>query len=205
MNNSDTAPVCRSCGHPLNVSFCDLGATPLANAMVRPDHLADGEVHYPLHAWVCDSCFLVQLEQFNAPDEIFSDYVYFSSYSPSWLEHAERYCRAMIERFSLGAGSLAVELASNDGYLLKNFVAAEVPCLGVEPAANVAKVAREAGIDTHIAFFGQATATDLADQGKSADLITANNVLAHVPDLNDFVAGMKLLLKPEGAIWVMGS
>lgn len=193
---------CRACGQPLTTSFCDLGTTPLSNAMVHPDRAGEPEPYFPLHAWVCDRCLLVQIEQFNAPTEIFSDYTYFSSYSKSWLDHAKRYSEEMIKSLGLGVGSYVVELASNDGYLLKNFVAARIPCLGVEPAANVAEVACAAGVPTLVEFFDECLARSLAGEGKSADLIVANNVLAHVPRLNDFVAGLKILLKPEGVLTV---
>ena len=196
------APLCRGCGQPLVTTFCDLGTTPLSNAMVRPERAGDPESYFPLHAWVCDNCLLVQLEQFNAPAEIFSDYTYFSSYSQSWLDHAKRYCAMVMDRFGLGASSFVVELASNDGYLLKNFSNADISCLGIEPAANVAAVARAAGVPTLVEFFGAALAGRLLNEGKAADLIVANNVLAHVPELNDFVAGLKILLKPEGVITV---
>jgi len=195
-----TGPQCRACGTALSVSFCDLGCTPLANAMVKPEDLAGGETYYPLHAWVCDSCFLVQLEEFRPPDAIFSDYLYFSSYSPSWLDHAKEYAEAMIARWGLGADSRVVEIASNDGYLLKNFVAAGIPCLGVDPARNVAAVAEAAGVPTRVAFFGAETARQLREEGVAADLMAANNVLAHVPRLADFVEGFAILLKPEGVI-----
>ena len=142
---------CRSCGAALSVSFCDLGCTPLANAMVKPQDLARGETFYPLHAWVCDACFLVQLEEFRPPDEIFSDYLYFSSFSPSWLAHARDYAEAMIARWGLGPDSRVVEIASNDGYLLKNFVAAGVPCLGIDPArADVCQHAEPVLQDRHV-------------------------------------------------------
>lgn len=194
--------VCHGCGQRLRTTFCDLGTTPLSNAMVRPERAGEPEPYFPLHAWVCDKCLLVQLEQFNAPAEIFSDYSYFSSYSQSWLDHAKRYCEMVIERFGINASSFVVELASNDGYLLKNFVNAGIPCLGIEPAANVAEVARAAGVTTLVEFFGATLARKLINAGKAADLIVANNVLAHVPQLNDFVAGMKHLLKQEGVITV---
>lgn len=168
--------------------------------MIKPERLADGETHYPLHAWVCESCFLVQLEEFRPPSDIFSDYLYFSSYSKSWLKHAEAYSQKMVERWKLGSDSFVVEIASNDGYLLKNFVAAGIPCLGIEPAANVAAVASAAGVPTRSEFFGEATARKLYDQGIRADLMAANNVLAHVPDLADFVTGFKVLLAPQGVV-----
>jgi hypothetical protein len=161
--------------------------------------MRSGEMFFPLHAYVCENCFLVQLEEFETPEHIFSDYAYFSSYSASWLRHAEAYAAAMTDRFGLSASSKVVEIASNDGYLLKNFVARRIPVLGVEPAANVAKVAIGNGVATEVAFFGEATAKRLLAEGHAADLMAANNVLAHVPDILDFVAGFRVLLKPEGA------
>jgi 2-polyprenyl-3-methyl-5-hydroxy-6-metoxy-1,4-benzoquinol methylase len=158
------------------------------------------EPFYPLHAWVCDKCLLVQLEQFESPEHIFSDYAYFSSYSDSWLEHASAYAVSMIGRFGYDSNSHVVEIASNDGYLLQYFVKCGIPVLGIEPAANVAVEAERKGVPTLVKFFGTATAKELAASGKSADLLIGNNVLAHVPDLNDFVRGMKTLLKPQGVI-----
>jgi len=158
------------------------------------------EPFYPLHAQVCGNCFLVQLQAYVTPEDIFSDYAYFSSYSDSWLAHAKKYTDQMVERFGLGANSLVVELASNDGYLLQYFVEKRVPVLGIEPAANVAEVAKKKGVPTLVKFFGRETARELAAAGKQADLLLGNNVLAQVPDLNDFVAGMKILLKPLGII-----
>jgi SAM-dependent methyltransferase len=175
--------------------------SPLANSYLPPERANAMEPFYPLRVLVCASCFLVQLEEFETPDAIFSDYAYFSSYSTSWLDHARRYTEAMIERFALSAESQVVELASNDGYLLQYFAERGVPVLGVEPAANVAEVAVAKGVPTEVAFFGVETATRLAERAQ-ADLIAANNVLAHVPDLNDFVGGMKVLLAPGGVITV---
>lgn len=191
---------CRFCAKPLTLSFADLGMSPPSNAYLKPAQLGRVEKFYPLHAWVCESCLLVQLEEFETPEQIFSDYAYFSSYSESWLAHARDYTAMMIKRFGLGAKSRVVEIASNDGYLLQYFVAAGVQVLGVEPAANVAKVAEEKGVSTLIKFFGTETAKGLVAQGKQANLLLGNNVLAHVPDLNDFVAGMKVLLAPDGVI-----
>jgi SAM-dependent methyltransferase len=191
---------CRFCDAPLTESFCDLGSQPLSNAFLTAAQLAQPEPHYPLHARVCGACMLVQLPAYASPQEIFSDYAYFSSYSESWLEHARRFARMAIERFGLGAKHLVVEVASNDGYLLRNFVAAGVPVLGIEPAANVAAVAEKAGVPTEARFFGRALAQELAASGRQADLLVGNNVLAHVPDLNDFVAGLRLALKPGGTI-----
>lgn len=191
---------CRFCGNELRHIFVDLGVSPICNDMVKPERLNEMEPFYPLCTYVCDRCFLVQLQEYVAPDNIFSDYTYFSSYSTSWLEHARRYCEMVTQRFGLNGQSQVVEIASNDGYLLQNFVAANIPCLGIEPADNVAAVAREKGIPTLVKFFGVETATALVSEGTQADLIVGNNVLAHVPKLNDFVAGMKLLLKPTGVI-----
>lgn len=191
---------CRFCAKPLTLSFADLGMSPPSNAYLKPEQLGRMEKFYPLHAWVCESCLLVQLEEFETPEQIFSDYAYFSSYSDSWLAHAREYTAMMIKRFGLGAKSRVVEIASNDGYLLQYFVAAGVQVLGVEPAANVAKVAEEKGVPTLVKFFGTETAKGLVAQGKQANVLLGNNVLAHVPDLNDFVAGMKVLLAPSGVI-----
>jgi len=193
---------CRSCGTPLHRTFVDLGLSPLANAYLRPDQLRCMEPLYPLHVHVCDACLLVQLEEFESPSHIFSDYFYFSSFSQLWLDHAQSYAGRMCGELGLGAGSLVVEIASNDGYLLQYFKEQGVPVLGVEPAANVAKAAVEKGIPTDVAFFGQETARRLRARGVVPDLIAANNVLAHVPDLNDFVAGFKTLLAPAGTITV---
>lgn len=195
-----TPSACRFCAAPLTVTFADLGMSPPSNAYLDAEDLGRMERFYPLHAWVCGKCFLVQLEQFETPEEIFSDYAYFSSYSDSWLAHAARYSEAMRERFRIGRESFVVEVASNDGYLLKNFVARGVPVLGIEPAANVAAVAEKSGVPTLVKFFGEALAAELAFAGKQADLIAGNNVLAHAPDLNDFVRGLKVLLKPHGVI-----
>lgn len=195
-----TAGNCRFCGTPLKHSFCDLGMSPLSNAYLKPEQLQQMEPFYPLHAYVCDTCYLVQMQEFQSPEKIFSDYAYFSSYSESWLEHARDYTEYMIERFGFDSASRVIEIASNDGYLLQYFKEKGVPVIGVEPAENVAKVAQASGIPTLVKFFGVKTATELADEGKQADLLLGNNVLAHVPDLNDFVEGMKILLKPNGII-----
>jgi hypothetical protein len=160
------------------------------------------EPFYPLHAYVCSECFLVQLEAYVSAEDIFSDYAYFSSYSDTWVEHARVYAEKMIQRFGLGAGSQVVELASNDGYLLQHFVARGIPSLGIEPAANVADVAIRKGVPTLVKFFGERLAGELAVSGKRADLIAGNNVLAQVPDLNDFVKGIKILLKPHGLVTI---
>jgi 2-polyprenyl-3-methyl-5-hydroxy-6-metoxy-1,4-benzoquinol methylase len=191
---------CRSCGTTLEHTFVDLGMSPLANSYMKPEQLNRMEPFYPLHVYVCEKCLLVQLEQFSTPHEIFSDYSYFSSFSDSWLSHAKAYVDMITDRFRLDRNSRVVEIASNDGYLLQNFVERAIPVLGVEPAANVAEVAKKKGINTKVAFFGEKTALDLTAEGWNADLIIGNNVLAHVPDLNDFVKGLKVLLKPTGLI-----
>jgi SAM-dependent methyltransferase len=190
---------CRFCGAPVEAVFADLGMSPLANSYLPPERANGMEPFYPLRALVCGKCFLVQLEEFETPERIFSDYAYFSSYSSSWLEHSRRYAEQMIERLDLDGDSHVVEIASNDGYLLQFFQDRQIPVLGIEPAANVAKVALQKGIPTLVEFFGRETATSLAEES-AADLLLGNNVLAHVPDLNDFVAGMKILLKPGGVI-----
>lgn len=191
---------CRFCGTSLTYTFCDLGMSPLSNSYLKEEDLLKDEAIYPLHAYVCTECFLVQLEQFEAPAQIFSDYAYFSSYSDSWLKHAENYVQEMIQRFKFTSSNQVIEIASNDGYLLRYFKEKGVPVLGIEPAANVADVAQAAGIPTQIKFFSVQTAKELLKEKKQADLLIGNNVLAHVPDLNDFVAGMKLVLKPQGII-----
>ncbi|WP_043349870.1 class I SAM-dependent methyltransferase [Methylobacterium sp. B1] len=202
---TDTVPAptsracCRACGTPLTRTVADLGLSPLANSYVPPERAGQGEMVYPLHAYVCESCWLVQLEAFESPEHIFSDYAYFSGFSAGWLRHAEAYVASMTERFGLGPQSKVVEVASNDGYLLQYFVARGVPVLGVEPAANVAAVAREKGVASEVAFFGRDTAERLRAEGHGADLMAANNVLAHVPDILDFVAGFQVLLKRDGA------
>lgn len=195
-------PHCRFCGAPLQHTFVDLGMSPLCESYVSVDRLNQMEPFYPLHVYVCDRCFLVQLEEYVSPAEIFTEYAYFSSYSDSWLQHAKRYTEQMVERFRLTAQSKIVEVASNDGYLLQYFVAQGIPVLGIEPAANVAKAAIAKGVPTRIEFFGAASAAALAAEGSEADLLIGNNVLAQVPDLNDFAAGMKILLKPQGVITV---
>jgi SAM-dependent methyltransferase len=191
---------CRSCGGPLTHSFIDLGMSPLCESFLNASQLDSMEPYFPLHAYVCDRCFLVQLKEYVSPANIFSEYAYFSSYSTSWVAHARAYCAMIKQRLKLGPGSLAVELASNDGYLLQHFLPLNVPVLGIEPALNVAQVAINKGIPTRIEFFGERLAAELAAEGKMADLIIGNNVVAQVPDLNDFVAGMARLLKPQGVI-----
>lgn len=191
---------CRFCQTALEHSFADLGMSPPSNSYLKEEQLQDMERFYPLHAYVCSECFLVQLDEFESPEQIFSDYAYFSSFSESWLEHAKNYVEKIISRFGLDASNLAVEIASNDGYLLQFFVQEDVPVLGIEPAKNVAEVAKAKNIPTLTRFFGVQTALELVKQGKKADLLLGNNVLAHVPDINDFVSGMKLLLKERGVI-----
>ena len=186
---------CRFCSAPLTQTFADLGHSPLANSLLAESELESAEPVYPLHAYVCGACFLVQLGQVATPEEIFEDYVYFSSFSDTWVDHARRYAAQMVERFGIGPESQVVEIASNDGYLLQWFTERGVPVLGVEPARNVAAVAEGRGIPTVVRFFGTETAGEL---GVRADLLVANNVLAHVPDLNDFVAGLKVVLAPSG-------
>ena len=191
---------CRFCGAPLTRSFADLGMSPPSNRYLKPGQEERMEPFYPLHAFVCEVCLLVQLEQFESPSAIFGDYAYFSSYSDLWLAHAREYVERMMERFHLGAQSKVVEIASNDGYLLRNFKQLGVPILGIEPAANVAAEAERLGIPTRVDFFGVRLARQLLAEGHSADLLLGNNVLAHVPELNDFVAGLKILLKAKGVI-----
>jgi hypothetical protein len=192
---------CRFCGASLSLSFADLGMTPLCQKHVKPSQLNDAETFYPLHALVCTTCWLVQLGDYATPEEIFAqEYAYFSSYSDTWLRHARDYAEMMRPRLGLNRESLVVEIASNDGYLLKNFVAAGVPVLGVEPAGNCAEVAVTNGVRTVVEFFGTETARALSARYGQADLLLGNNVLAHVPDLNDFVEGMRVMLKPTGVI-----
>ena len=191
---------CRHCGAALQHTFCDLGMSPLSNAFLDAASLNQAERFYPLHAYVCAECLLVQLQEFESPERIFSDYAYFSSYSQTWLEHARNYTEAMVARFGLGAGSQVVEIASNDGYLLQYFKAKGIPVLGIEPAANVAQAAQAAGIPTLVEFFGTRLATELRARGAKADLLLGNNVLAHVPGLNDFVGGLKIALASGGLI-----
>jgi hypothetical protein len=185
---------------PLRRSFVDLGMSPLCESILSPAKLNEMEPYYPLHVFVCDHCFLVQLNQYVTPQHIFGQYAYFSSYSTTWVAHAKSYCEMIAGRLRLSHDSFVVEIASNDGYLLQHFASIDVPVLGIEPAANVAEVAIKKGIPTLVEFFGEALAAKLAAEGRSADLIIGNNVLAQVPELNDFVAGLVLLLKPDGMI-----
>lgn len=192
---------CRFCHAGLRRTFVDLGMSPLCETYPSAADLNRGETYYPLHVYVCEKCWLVQLEEYESAENIFSDYAYFSSYSDSWLKHAENYCEKMTARFGLGKNSSVVEVASNDGYLLQYFVRRGIPVLGIEPAANVAKVAiEERNVASLVEFFGRRLAEQLASEGRCADLVLGNNVLAQVPDLNDFVEGLKILLKPEGVL-----
>ena len=191
---------CRFCAAPLHTTFVDLGMSPLCESFVSQEQLSQMEPFYPLHAYVCGECFLVQLQEFVTPADIFTEYAYFSSYSTSWVEHARRYAELMTTRFGLGPTSKVMEIASNDGYLLQHFVARGIPVLGIEPAANVAKVAIEKGVPSTVRFFGRETALQIEAEHGKPDLLLGNNVLAHVPDINDFVGGMKLLLAPRGVI-----
>ncbi len=194
--------LCRFCAAPLEITVVDLGMSPLCESFLRSDQLNQMEPFFPLHVYVCGRCFLVQLQEYVSAEDIFKDYAYFSSYSDSWLAHAKAYTEKMVRLFSLNGESLVVELASNDGYLLQNFVARGIPAFGIEPAGNVATVAMSRGIPTLVSFFGRDLARELAEEGKQADLLLANNVLAQVPDLNGFVAGMKALLKSNGVITI---
>jgi SAM-dependent methyltransferase len=194
------AQCCRFCGINLRHTFVDLGMSPLANTYVTSAQLYQMELFYPLHVYVCECCFLVQLEEFASPEYIFSDYAYFASYSDSWLRHAQLYVEMAMARFGLTPHSQVVEIASNDGYLLQYFVAKDIPVLGIEPAANVAATAVQKGIPTRVEFFGADMARRLVGEGLQADLVVGNNILAHVPKLNDFVRGLKVLLKPHGVI-----
>lgn len=203
MSDVLTGGPCRFCGATLTRTFADLGMSPLCESFVPADQVNAMEPFYPLHTWVCDQCFLVQLQEYVSREEIFTEYAYFSSYSDAWLEHARTYVETMITERALDSDSLVVELASNDGYLLQYFVQADVPVLGIEPAANVATVAvDERNVPTLVEFFDEELAHRLVAEGTRADLIAGNNVLAQVPDLNTFVAGMKLLLAPGGLITI---
>jgi hypothetical protein len=191
---------CRLCGEPLRRVFVDLGMSPLCESYVAPAQLDEMEPFFPLRVFVCERCFLVQLEEYVGPEAIFSNYAYFSSYSDSWVEHARHYVDAVSRRFGLGQDSFVIEVASNDGYLLQHFVRRGVPVLGVEPARNVAKIARERGIPTLSAFLGERSARELVTSHRLADLVVANNGFAHVPDLHDFTAGLATLLAASGVI-----
>ena len=193
---------CRFCHADLHRTFVDLGMSPLCETFLDERDLNHMEPFYPLHVYVCEHCLLVQLEEYVSPDDIFSDYPYFSSYSDSWLRHASRYVDAISERLSLHPESLVVELGSNDGYLLQHFVAKGIPVLGIEPAQNVAEVANARGVSTRCMFFGPEVAEQLRGEGRAADLVVGNNVLAQVPDLNGFVAGINTLLADNGVVTI---
>jgi len=201
---NETLPAfdCRFCGVPLKHTLIDLGVSPLCESFVHRDDFNKAESFYPLHVYVCHECKLAQIDEFVPAEEIFTEYAYFSSYSDSWVAHARAYCEMMTERFALGSACQVVELASNDGYLLQHFNALGVPNLGIEPAANVARAAEEKGVKTRVEFFGAAVARQLVDEGYQADVVLGNNVLAQVPDLNDFVAGISILLKAEGVVTI---
>jgi len=192
-------PACRFCNANL-ISFCDLGCSPLANSFLKKKQLQDEEHFYPLHAYICEKCLLVQLEEFESPKNIFTDYAYFSSYSQTWLKHCQDYTNKAISRFRLDSKKNVIEIASNDGYLLKYFKEANIPVMGIEPAVNIAQAAEASGVPTINSFFNSELARKLSTKNKQADLLICNNVLAHVPNLNDFIAGLKLLLKPGGSI-----
>jgi SAM-dependent methyltransferase len=200
--SAPTSGHCRFCGTSFRHRVVDLGMSPLCESFLSQHDLNRMEAFYPLHVWVCESCFLVQLEEYVGGEEIFSDYAYFSSFSDSWLDHCRRYVDQMITQLGLTPGSEVLEIASNDGYLLQFFVERGIPVLGVEPAANVAKVAEKKGVPTIVKFFGRETARELSAAGHNPDLILGNNVLAQVPDLNDFVSGIKILLAPNGVVTI---
>ncbi len=191
---------CRLCGKLLRHHFVDLGMSPPCESFVSADRLDHMEPYYPLYALVCDHCFLVQLKEYVSPAEIFTEYAYFSSFAASWVEHARNYCEDIAEKMKLDENSFVVEIASNDGYLLQHFLPKGIPVLGIEPAANVAQAALTKGVPTRVDFFGTRLAQEMTAEGRKADLIIGNNVLAQVPDLNDFVNGMRILLAPEGVI-----
>ncbi|HEY6005007.1 MAG TPA: class I SAM-dependent methyltransferase [Anaeromyxobacter sp.] len=193
---------CLFCGTPLRRTFVDLGMSPLCESYVPAEKLNQMEPFYPLHVYVCEKCFLVQLQEYVSPESIFSEYAYFSSYADSWVEHMRRYADMVTERLGLGKDAFVVEVASNDGYLLQHFVKKGIPVLGIEPAANVAKVAVEKGVPTLVDFFGERTARKLAAEGRRADLVCGANVLAQVPDPNDFVKGLQILTKPGGVVTI---
>lgn len=191
---------CRLCGAPVRRTVVDLGMSPPCEKILRADEIDEAETYYPLHVRICDACLLVQLRDYIPPEDIFTEYYYFSSFSTSWVEHARRYVDMIVPRLGLGPESLVVEVASNDGYLLQHFLPHGVPVIGVEPAANVAEEAVRRGIPSRVEFFGRAAAGRMLAEGLAADLIVGNNVVAHVPDVNDFVGGMVRLLKPGGSI-----
>jgi 2-polyprenyl-3-methyl-5-hydroxy-6-metoxy-1,4-benzoquinol methylase len=192
-------PTCRFCNEKL-ISFCDLGLSPLANSFLEESQLHTDEAFYPLHTYICETCHLVQLEEFECPKNIFTNYAYFSSFSETWLKHCRAYTNNVISRFKIDHKKKVIEIASNDGYLLKYFKDKNIPVLGIEPAENVARKAEASGVTTVTSFFNSELAKELKAEKKQADLVICNNVLAHVPNLNDFIAGLKILLKPEGVI-----
>lgn len=203
MGQSATATAgakCRFCGDNLHHTFVDLGMSPLCESYISADKANQMEPFYPLHVYVCDKCWLVQLEQYVSAEHIFTEYAYFSSYSDSWLAHAKRYTDMIVDRLGLGVSSRVMEIASNDGYLLRYFVQMGIPALGIEPAANVAIAAEKRGVPTLVEFFGRETAKQIVANHGQSDLIIGNNVLAQVPDINDFVGGMKIALTPGGVI-----
>ena len=199
-NGFQEAPACRFCNTPLHHTFVDLGMSPLCESFLSAEQLNQAEAFYPLHVRACEKCFLVQLQEYVSPAEIFSEYAYFSSYSDSWLKHASDYTEMIVRRLGLNSSTQVVEVASNDGYLLQYFVRKGIPALGIEPAANVARAAEQKGVPTLVRFFGEELANELRCAGMQADLLLGNNTLAQVPDLNDFLAGMKIVLKPMGVI-----
>jgi 2-polyprenyl-3-methyl-5-hydroxy-6-metoxy-1,4-benzoquinol methylase len=191
---------CRFCNESLDLTFADLGTSPLSNSFLKKFNLNKKESIFPLHAYVCRNCFLVQLEEFKSPNKIFNEYAYFSSYSETWVTHAKEYVNNIIHRFNFDQNNFVIEIASNDGYLLQNFQNKNIPCLGIEPAANVAEEAKKKGIKTLVKFFGTDTAKEISTNERKADLLLGNNVLAHVPNINDFIEGMKILLNSDGII-----
>ncbi len=197
-----TENICRFCKSSLSEVFADLGISPLANSFLKSNMFEKKEPKYPLVAYLCSKCFLVQVPEFERPENIFTDYAYFSSFSDTWLKHSENYANSVIQEFNFNDKSFVIEIASNDGYLLQFFRDRNIPVLGIEPAANVAKIAQERGIPTLVKFFGTDTAMHIISRNQKADLVIANNVLAHVPDLNDFISGMKQILKEDGIITI---
>ena len=196
-----TKPNCRFCNTKLHSTMVDLGMSPLCQNQIKPEQLNHMEAFYPLHAYVCENCFLVQLDEFVAPENIFAnEYAYFSSYSVSWVDHARKYVDMITDRFNLTHNNLVMEIASNDGYLLQHFVSKKIPCLGIEPAANCAEAAKRKGVNSTTEFFGVETAKKIQNEYGNPDLLLGNNVLAHVPNINDFVEGMKILLSERGVI-----
>ena len=193
-----TTAACLFCGARLSYTFVDLGMSPLCESYISAEQTNRMEAFYPLHVYVCGECFLVQLQQYVSASAIFTEYAYFSSYSESWLRHASNYTDQMVSRFGYNKNSFVVELASNDGYLLQYFVKKGIPCLGIEPAVNVAKAAIDRGVPTLIEFFGEKSARALVAEGRYADLMLANNALAQVPDVNDFVEGMTYSARAQG-------